>query len=406
MSEPISQPVEIADEVFWVGAVDWDVRQFHGHHYSTRHGTTYNAYLVRGEKTALVDTVHAPFAREMFERLESLTSGRELDYVIVNHVETDHAGSLPEVMARAPRATLICTKNGEKAIRRHFRADAWSFRQVTAGDSLDLGGRTLRFFPAPMLHWPDSMFTYLPELALLMPNDAFGQHLASSGRFDDEVDQAVLMDEASKYYANILSPFDSLVRKKIEEVREAKLDIRMIAPSHGVIWRKAPQKIVEAYLHWATSPGEKRIIVAYESMWGSTERMARAVVEGVAAAGVETRLYAVPVSDRTALVRDIVESRGLALGCATLNRRVLPAMAGLLEELRGLHPAGKLAFAFGSHGWGGGAVAVLEEALHDIEATRIRDGIKVIYRPSAEELAECKAAGRQLAEAVASSPTG
>ena len=403
MSELILEPIQIADGVSWVGAVDWNVRQFHGHHYRTTRGTSYNAYLVKAKKTALVDTVHAPFAAEMFERLRAVVSLEELDYVIVNHVETDHSGALPQVMARAPKATVVCTRNGEKAIREHYGANGWSFQQVKTGDSIDLGGLTLSFVAAPMLHWPDSMFTYVPELALLMPNDAFGQHLASSGRFDDEVDHAALMDEASKYYANILTPFDSLVERKIKEVQEAKLAIRMIAPSHGVIWRKAPGEILEAYLHWATSPGEKRVVIAYETMWGATERMARAVAEGVVTAGLEARLYLIPASDRTALARDIVESRGLALGCSTINKRVLPGMAALLEELRGLRPEGKLGFAFGAHGWGGGAVALIEEALDDIKTERIREGIKAIYRPTAEQLAECKEAGRQLAEAVKSS---
>jgi flavorubredoxin len=403
MQEPVLGPIEIVDGVFWVGAVDWDVREFHGHHYHTAHGTTYNAYLVKAEKAALVDTVHAPFASDMFERLRSLLPLDRLDYMIVNHVETDHSGSLPQVMAAAPQATIVCTANGEKAIRKHYQAESWRFQQVKTGDAVDLGGRTLSFLEAPMLHWPDSMFTYVPELALLMPNDAFGQHLASSGRFDDEVDRAVLMDEASKYYANILTPFDKLVERKIKEVQQAQLDIRVIAPSHGVVWRKFPGDIVQAYLGWATSAGEERVIVAYDTMWGSTGRMARAVVEGVTETGVEARLHLVPTSDRTELVRDIVESRGLALGCATINKRVTPAMAGLLEELRGLRPEGKIGLAFGSHGWGGGATKVIEAVMEDIGVTRAGDPIEATYRPTATDLASCKAAGRLLAEMVSSS---
>jgi flavorubredoxin len=403
MSEPIFRPVEIAEDVFWVGAVDWAVRQFHGHHFNTAHGTTYNAYFIKAERTALVDTVHAPFAGEMFGRLEALIPLDRLDYMVVNHVEMDHSGSLPCIMARAPQATIICSRNGEKAIRAHYDAAGWKIQQVKTGDSIDLGGRTLSFMEARMLHWPDSMFTYVPELALLLPNDAFGQHLASSGRFNDEVDHAVLMDEASKYYANILTPYDLLVEKKLKEVQEANLDIRMIAPSHGVIWRENPQEIVQAYLHWSTSPGEKRIIVAYETMWGSTEKMARALMEGIAEIGVEARLHLIPETDRTALVRDIVESRGLAIGCSTINRRVLPHTGALLEDLRGLRPEGKIALAFGSHGWGGGAVKVIEETLADIKTALIGESISVNYVPAAEDLANCRAAGRRLAEAVKAS---
>ena len=400
MAEGITGPLEIMERVYWVGAVDWDVRDFHGHHYHTTRGTSYNAYLVQGgERTALVDTVHAPFAGELFARLDGLVGDR-LDYMVVNHVESDHSGALPLVMARWPQATILCTGAGEKGIRQHYQAQGWTFRQVKTGDSVDLGGRTLGFISAPMLHWPDSMFTYVNELALLLPNDAFGQHYATSERFDDEVDHAALLDEASKYYANILTPFDAAVEKKIKEVAAAGLELRMIAPSHGVIWRRSPQEIVQAYLHWATSPGEPRVIVAYDTMWGSTERMARAVVEGVQEAGLEARLYLVPVSDRTALVRDLVESRGIALGCSTINKRVLPAMAALLEELRGLHPEGKIGFAFGSQGWGGGSLRVLEETLEEIGAQLSREGIKATYRPTLDDLAACKAAGRELAEAV------
>jgi len=400
MADTILKPVEINKGVFWVGAVDWAVRQFHGHHYHTTHGTTYNSYLVKGGKTALVDTVHIPFAAEMFARLSDLIDLSKLDYMVVNHVEPDHSGALAQVMTRAPQATIVCTKNGEKAIREHYAAEGWKFQQVKTGDAIELGTHTLNFLEARMLHWPDSMFTYVPELSLLMPNDAFGQHLASSGRFDDEVDHAVLMDEASKYYAVILTPFDALVEKKIQEVVAAKLDIKMIAPSHGIIWRKNPMEIVQAYLRWATSPGENRVIVAYETMWGSTEQMARAVMEGVAEAGVEAKLYLIPTADRTELIRDIVESRGLVLGCSTINRRVLPGMAAILEELRGLQPDGKIGFAFGSHGWGGGAVKIIEAALDDIKTTRTQDGIEVTYRPTPETLAACKEAGRKLAEAL------
>jgi len=407
MAESVLQPLEIADGVFWVGAVDWDVREFHGHHYHTVRGTTYNAYLLKGDKTALVDSVHAPFAEELFERLRPLISLDELDYVVVNHAEMDHSGCLPQVMARAPQATVVCTRNGERAIRRHYAADGWRFQQVRTGDAVDLGGRTLSFVEAPMLHWPDSMFTYVPELALLMPNDAFGQHLATSGRFDDEVDRAVLMDEASKYYANILTPFDALVEEKIKEVQQAGIEIRMIAPSHGVVWRSAPQDILQAYLRWATSPGQERVIVAYETMWGSTQQMARAVIEGVLETGIEARLYLLPTSDRTQVLRDIVESRGLALGCSTINKRVLPAMAAVLEELRGLQPEGKFGFAFGSHGWGGGAAKIIEDVLEGIKAARVVERIEVTYRPTPADLEACKAAGRRLAEAVtAGEPQG
>jgi anaerobic nitric oxide reductase flavorubredoxin len=400
MPEAIYQPVAISDGVYWVGAVDWEVRLFHGHHFVTPRGTTYNAYFIRAKKCALIDTVHAPFATELLARLEALDGPEKIDYMIVNHVEADHAGALGDVMAKAPQATIICSRAGAKVIQARYPDAGWKIQTVKTGDTVDLGGRTLSFVEAPMLHWPDSMFTYCPELALLLPNDAFGQHLASSGRFDDEVDQAALFDEASKYYAGILTPFNTLVEKKIKDLLASGLAVKMIAPSHGIIWRKAPQQIIEAYLKWATSPGEPCVVVAYETMWGSTEAMARAVVEGVVEAGVEAKLFSVPTADRTALVRDICMSRGLALGCSTINKRVLPAMAALLDDIQGLNPPGKIGFAFGSQGWAGGAIKLMEETLEAIKANKIIDGIKATDKPTPAELAACRAAGKQLAEAV------
>ena len=390
--------VPVADGIDWVGAVDYDVRLFHGYHFSTPRGTTYNAYVVRGAKTALVDGVHRPFAEEFVERVRAVVPWEQLDYIVVNHLEPDHSGTLPVAIERAPQARVLCSGKCADGLRRYYGIE--NVRTVGTGDALDLGGLTLQFLEARLLHWPDSMFTYVPERKVLLPNDAFGQHFASSGRFDDEVDLAAVMDEASKYYANILNPVGSLVTKKLAEVQQLGLDIEIIAPSHGIIWRTHPAEIVQAYARWAQGVAEPRVIVAYDTMWGSTERMARTLVEGVASEGGEARLYRLPVCDRTAVLRDAIESAALLVGTATINRRMLPTIAPFLDDLAGLRPKKTIGFAFGSHGWNGGGVPQVEAALKEAGVEVVREGLTAVYRPDEKDLVACAEAGREVARRV------
>lgn len=273
------KPIEISKGIYSVGAVDWAVRNFHGHTYSTRRGTTYNAYLIVDEKIALVDTVLGSFSTELIENIRAILPPEKIDYVIANHVETDHSGAMPDVMRLCPKARVFGTQKCKEGLCRMYY-EPWDFQVVKTGDKLKLGRRTLAFIEAPMIHWPDSMFTYCQEEELLMPNDAFGQHYATSRRFDDEVDACALMDEAAKYYANILWPLGSLIARKIDEIVKMKIPIRTIAPSHGIIWRKDPMKIVNAYVDWAKNAAAPKVVVVYETMWGATEKMARAMAGG------------------------------------------------------------------------------------------------------------------------------
>ncbi|MFQ6092720.1 MAG: MBL fold metallo-hydrolase [bacterium] len=345
--------IKVCDRVYWVGAVDWDVRNFHGHHYSTHRGTTYNAYLVLDEKIALVDSVYTPFFEEMLSRIKGLIDPDQIDYVIANHGEIDHSGGLPEILKIANKAKLVCTPKGRESLHKHFYGD-WDVITVRTGDEIDLGEKRLRFVETPMLHWPDSMFTYIEKDALLLPNDAFGQHLASSGRFDDQVEMNTIMEEAAKYFANILTPFSPLIVKKIDEITEMNLKIEIIGPSHGIIWRRNPGKIIEAYLRWAKGEGDQRILVVYETMWGSTGKMARKIVEGIISEGVEARLYNLATDERTDILKEFLESKAMAIGSSTINRGALPHVTSLLEELRGLRFVNKMGAAFGSYGWAGG----------------------------------------------------
>lgn len=379
--------------------MDWNVRNFHGFTYSTHRGTTYNAYLIVDEKIALVDSVYGPFAGEMIDRIEEIVKPEKIDYVIANHVETDHSGAIAEVLKYAPNAKVVGTARCKQGLIKHYFGD-WDFQVVKTGDEINLGRRSLRFIEAPMLHWPDSMFTYIEKDALLLPNDAFGQHLATSKRFDDEVNENIIMEEATKYYANILWPLSSLVIKKIEEIQKQNLKINMIAPSHGIIWRSNPMKIVDAYLCWAKGDAKKEVLVVYDSMWGSTEKMAKAIIEGIRSEGVGAMLFRLPVSDRGDVIKELLETRGLLMGSSTINNSILPTVAPFLEDLRGLKPRGKIAAAFGSYGWGGGALKTIEETLKQAGMEIASPGLAVKWVPNKEEIQKCFEFGREFARKI------
>jgi anaerobic nitric oxide reductase flavorubredoxin len=393
--------VEIAPNVFWVGAVDWDVREFHGHTYTTHRGTTYNAYLVVDEKIALVDTVYGPFTNELLERIREIVPIEKIDYVISNHVETDHSGGMPGLMKLIPNRPVYCTAKGKEGLSKYYKQN-WDFHVVKTGDTLKLGKRTLSFLEAPYLHWPDSMFTYLVEDAILMPNDGFGQHYATSARFADEVDQYALYEEAAKYYANILYPLSSLVIRKIEEVLAMRLPINMIAPAHGLIWRKDPTQIVLKWLSWARGEASNEVVVAYDTMWGATEEMARLIVEGIEAEGVPARLFKMSVTDRSDVFKEILYRRGLIVGSSTINKDILPTMAPFLEDLKGLRPVKKIGAAFGAYGWNGGAVASIEERLKKATVDVVMPSLSLKWSADAGEREKCVAFGREFARKVRS----
>jgi len=392
-------PVKVLENIYWVGVVDWNLRHFHGFSYSTHRGTTYNTYLIIDKKVALVDTVQHSFTDEMLEKIREVIDPSKIDYIIANHVESDHSGAIKEVLKLAPNATVVGTANCKAGLEKHYFGN-WKFQTVKTGDTLNLGERTLTFLEAPMLHWPDTMFTYIEKDALLLSNDGFGQHLATSKRFADEVDQNILMWEAAKYYANILWLYSSMVTRKIEEVQKLGLKIDMIAPSHGVIWRKDPMKIVKAYLKWAAGEAEKKVMIVYDTMWASTEKMAKAMLEGISSEGVEAVLYRLPFSDEGDIIGELLETKGLLLGSATINNGVLPTVAPFLREMDGLRPKNKLAAAFGSYGWGGGATAAIEKTLKSAGMELVAPAITVKWVPDKDELQKCYEYGQEFAKKV------
>ncbi len=391
----MSGSIELKNGVHWVGAIDWNVREFHG--YSTSRGTTYNAYLVQGDKTALVDTVRAEFFPEMLSRIESLIDPAEIDYLVVNHVEMDHSGSLPLLMERTPRAQIVATDNGVKGLARHYKKD-WPSLKVRTGNEIPLGGKTLQFLEAYMLHWPDSMFTYVKEDRILLPNDGFGQHYASYQRFDDEIDHLeIVMEEAAKYFANILMPLAPLIPPLLKKVEKMGLQIDMVAPSHGVIWRSHLGKIIQAYTDWSTGIVHDRALIIYDSMWGSTEAMARAIAEGMSRAGLENKLIHLRKNHYSDVVQEILTAKVLVIGSPTLNEGVFPSVAHILSYLKGLHPLKKKGVAFGSYGWSGEAIKVVEAEMKAIGIEILEPGLEVVYVPGDEELQQCMELGERIA---------
>ncbi|MBN1393814.1 MAG: MBL fold metallo-hydrolase [Pirellulales bacterium] len=386
--------ITLRENIDWVGAVDWNIRDFHS--YNTERGTSYNAYLIRDEKTALIDAVKAPFAKELLAKAAALCDLDKVDYVVCNHAELDHAGALPEVLEAMPNATLVCDKKCANELAAHFDTSGWKIQEVADGDSLSLGRRTLRFFTSPMVHWPESMFTYVPEEKLLFSMDAFGQHYACGLRFDDETDMAVVMQEAKTYYANIGMPYAKPVMQCIEKL--SGVEVEMIAPSHGVIWRSHLAEIMSAYKDWAAHRARPKVLVIYDTMWESTEAMARAIFEGAARPGVEASMIHVRRSNLTKIATEVLDAAAVAVGSPTLNRRMMPMVAATLCYLDGLRPLGKAAAAFGSYGWGRGGPEDIDKALREMQWDVVRKPLRANWRPTPETLDECRLLGRELAD--------
>ena len=394
--DDIMNKVEIKDGVYWVGAIDWNLRDFHG--YATPGGTTYNAYIVKDSKTALVDTVKAGFFDELQSRVEVITDLGDIDYVIVNHVEPDHTGSLPRVMEVAPDATVIATEKGAEELPMYYDCDEWKIKTVKTGDTISLGTKTLSFIETPMLHWPDNMVTYIPEDHLLLSNDAFGQHIASSKRYADEV--SGILEEAATYYANILMPFSRLIAKTLQKIGEMEIEIDMIAPSHGMIWRDSGVgDILDAYRGWSSGKSNDTAIVVYATMWGSTEKMVAAIEQGIIDAGFEVKVYHLGKSDWSKIVREILEAKIILVGSPTLNNGMFPSVGGFLTYLRGLRPKGKVGSAFGSYGWAGGAVKAITGELEKA-GVAVVEPLSVKFVPGADDLAACAELAGKVVDAA------
>ncbi len=391
------KPIEIADGVFSVGCRDWDIRDFHG--YSTYEGTTYNAFLVLGEKNVLIDTVKEHFGDELLANISRIIDPKLIDIVISNHTEMDHSGSIPKVMHKIGEdKPIYCSKMGAKNLEAHFNRK-FNFQVVGTGDTLEIGNRTFSFLDTKMLHWPDSMFTYLAEEAILFSSDAFGQHYAGDMFFDDEIGDEI-MPHARKYYANILLHFSPRVQALLKDVANLNLKIDMICPDHGILWRDNPSKIIDAYDTWSKQEPTRKVVIIFDSMWESTAKMARAITSGVESEDVNVRLMNTRKWHRSDIITEILDAGAIAVGSPTLNNNIFPVIADVMAYIKGLRPQNKIAAAFGSYGWSGEAVKILNKDFEEMKLTIIDPGVKIQYVPDEADLERCFELGVKLAKTL------
>ncbi|HBH60338.1 MAG TPA: MBL fold metallo-hydrolase [Nitrospiraceae bacterium] len=394
--------VEIKPDIYWVGAIDWAVRDFHG--YVTPDGTTYNNYLILDEQVTLVDTVKSDFWRHTLNNIKGLVDPSTIKNLVINHIEPDHASSIDRIMSIVPQATIYITSKGKKGLDRHFDTSKWNVKIVKSGDTLSTGKYTLVFLETPMLHWPDSMMTYVKEAKLLISQDAFGQHIATSARFDDEfiecASQVELEDSVIDYYANILMPFGPLIQSKIGEVVKLGLEIDMIAPDHGIIWRRNPGQILQRYLDLARGKANLSVSIIYDTMWHSTERMTIPIMQGIKDEGLDCKVIKLRATPMSVAIKEFWKSRGSLIGSPTLNNILFPSVAEFLTHLRGLRPKNRIMGAFGSFGWGGGAVKEAYQEFNKMKLEVVEPGVQVLYKPSREDESNCYEFGRSFAQKV------
>ncbi len=396
-SEKKMGPVEISKGVYDVGVRDWNIRDFHG--YSTYQGTTYNAFLIVDEKIILIDAVKKNFVDILIDNISRVVDPKKIDVVISNHTEMDHSGGLPRVMHKIGEdKPLYCSKMGQKNLSRHFRGH-YNYHAVESGEELNIGDRTLTFLETRMLHWPDSMFTYLKEDKILFSSDAFGQHYAGCEKFDDEIGDAV-MPHAKKYFANILLPYSPLILKLVEQVTEMGLEFNMICPDHGILWRSDPGKIINAYVEWSKQVPKKKVVVIYDTMWHSTEAMANAIIEGVAAEGVSVCLMHLRSWHRSDIMAELMDAAAVIVGSPTLNNGLFPTVSDMLTYMKGLKPRHKIGGAFGSYGWSGESVKLIRSELEAMDFDVIDGGPRIQYVPDQNDISACVAFGKKIARAV------
>lgn len=376
---------KLRENIWWVGGIDWDLRSFHG--YLTQRGSTYNAYLIIDEKVTLIDNVKYYLYDEMLARISDVIDPAKIDIIVQNHVEMDHSSGLPMLMKLIPNAKIYTNASGIRGLKMHYGQD-WNFKEIKSGDSINIGKRDLSFLTTPMVHWPDNQVTYCPQEKILFSNDAFGQHIASSERLATDYPFSIAMEEAKKYYANIVLPYSSQVRKALEAA--SQLDIGMIAPSHGLIWTEHIPQILAAYTDWANNVADpRRALIIYDSMWGSTEKMAKAIAQAFENKGFKLKMLNLQTNHISDIMTDVMDARFIAVGSPTLNNSILPTVAAFIYYLKGLSPKQRIGLAFGSYGWGGQSVSILQQLLGDPKECgfEMLEPVKTQYIPDAATLA-------------------
>ncbi|MHC1712108.1 MAG: FprA family A-type flavoprotein [Solidesulfovibrio sp.] len=395
------RPVEICKDVYWVGAVDWECRDFHGY-MTAPTGTTYNAFLIKDEKIALFDSVKATHGDQMLCRLSHIVKPEQVDYIIVNHVEMDHSGALPELIARTKPEKILTSPMGERAMRAHFDCTDWPIEVVKTGSSISLGKHTLQFLETRMLHWPDNMATFIPENGVLISSDAFGQNWATSERFADEVDRHLLQKQLDRYFANIVLPFSPIAQKTIETIESMGLDVRYICPDHGLMYRTAEDVagVIARYKHLAAQKQKKKAVLVFDTMWHSTEHMAHAIADGLMEHGISVKLMNLHVFDHSDVMEEVLEAAAVLVGSATHNNGMLPKVADMLTYMKGLKPKNKIGGAFGSYGWSGEACKDIAAWLTEMGMEMPSEPVRQLYVPTHEQLKACVEMGRTIGKAV------
>jgi flavorubredoxin len=391
----------VKNNVYWVGIMDWELESFHGSDYSIHNGSSQNAYLIKEEKTVLIDTVWKPHSTEFIDNLEKEIDLKEIDFIVANHGEIDHSGSLPALMEKIPNTPIYCTANGVKSITGQYHHPEWNYQVVKTGDSIDIGnGKKLIFVEMTMLHWPDSMATYMTGDNILFSNDAFGQHYAVEELFNDKADQCRLWKEARKYYANILNPFSPLVKKKIEEIQNLNIPIDIIATSHGSIWRDNPMQIVEKYYEWSQSYQEDQITIVYDTMWEGTKQLSHKIGEEIAQISPDTRvkIYNISKTDKNEIMTEVFNSKAIAVGSPTVGGSVLSSVGGWLEFLKELKFKNKKAAVFGCYGWSGEGTKVLRERLTNAGFAVVEPEVRSLWNPEEEDLSKAEQIAKALCE--------
>ncbi len=392
---------KIKNNVYWLGKVDWDLRTFHGEELSTHRGSTYNSYLIQEEKNVLIDTVWLPYAKEFVDNLQSEINLEDIDYIVINHGEVDHSGALVELMKHIPNTPIYCSQNAVKSLKGQYHQD-WNFNVVKTGDKLDLGnGKELIFVEMTMLHWPDSMAAFLTGDNILFSNDAFGQHYASDMLFNDLVDQCALYEEAMKYFANIINPFNMLLRRKLDEIMALNLDIEMIATSHGIIWRDKPMQIVNKYIDWSNDYQENQITIIYDTMWDGTKTLANNIVEGIRSVDedVVVKVFYLPHTDENDLITEVFKSKTVVMGSPTMGNSVLHSIVGFIHLMKEMKFKKKKTAAFGCYGWSGEAVKIMNEKMKEAGFEVINDGFRNQWNPDKDAQNEAIEFGKEIAKA-------
>ncbi len=379
--------VAIKNDVYWVGVKDWNLREFHG--YDTPNGSTYNSYLIMDDKITLVDGVKSYLTHEQIARIKSLVEFDKIAYIVVNHVEQDHSGSLPELMKLAPQAVIITNMAGKMALEAHFDTTGWQYQIIKTGDVVNIGKRNLSFLTTPMLHWPDSMMTYVAEDKLLLPNDGFGQHMCCEALFVKDYPNCLVEQAAKSYYANILMPFGSQAEKALNSAGEMGLDIEMIAPSHGLIWsgKEEVTQILTLYDKWARGETKKKAVVVYDTMWGATAKLAETATAEFEDAGIEVQKYCLGLTHISEVMTEVLDAEYVLVGTPTLNNQIFPRVAGFLTYMKGLQPKNKKGLAFGSYGWRAGVVKEVKQIMDDLGWQTV-EAFEEKYTPKSDILAK------------------